>query len=69
MNLTDGRTSPEALIKRAKFGFNQKIKFPHDTNQHIQEIVINNGFNTHIVQMLCEICEGDFIFERKFLRD
>ena len=41
-----------ALIKCSKYRFNQKIL--HDTKQRIQEIAINNGWNTHIVQILHE---------------
>ena len=43
INLTDGETFPKALIKRAKYRFNQKIKSSRDTKRRIREISINNG--------------------------
>ena len=33
MKLTDGAIFTTALIKRAKSRVNQKVNFPHDTNQ------------------------------------
>ena len=67
MNLTDGVTFPVPLIKHVKTRFNQKIKFPRDTKRRIQKIVINIGWNTHMVHILCEIRDGKFLFKGKFL--
>ena len=67
MNLTYGATFTTAMIKRAKYIFNQKINFPRDTKQHIREIVINNGWNTQIVQILCEKRDGHFLFKVNLL--
>ena len=64
MNLTYGATSPTALIKRAKTGCNKKIKFPRDTNWHLQKIAIRNVWNTQIVQILHE--KRDEMFQSKF---
>ena len=55
MNLNDGENFNTALIKRAIYTFNQKIKSPRDTKRRIWEIEINNGWNTHIFQILGEI--------------
>ena len=46
---------------------NQKINFPCETKRRMQEIAIKNGWNTHIVQILCEIRDGNFIFKGNFL--
>ena len=62
MNLTDGATFPASMIKCEKTRVNQKINFPCDTKRRIREISLNNGWNTQIVQILCELCDGDFLF-------
>ena len=67
MNLTDGATFPAALTKPAKTRINQKIKFLRDTKRRIREISINNGWNTHIVQILHEIRDGKFLFKGNLL--
>ena len=67
MNLTDGETFPTTLIKFTKTRVNQKIKFLRDTKRRIQEIAINNGWNTHIVQILHEIRDINFLFKGKIL--
>ena len=67
MILTDGATFPTALIKRAKYIFSQKIKFPRNTKQRIWEISINNGWKTHIVQIFHEKRNGNFLFKGNFL--
>ena len=51
MNLTDGDTFPQALIKCEKLRINQKINFTHITKQHIW---------TNIVHILCGKCDGNF---------
>ena len=51
-------------VKRIK---SIKKKFMRDTNRRIWVIAINNGWNTHIVQILREIRDDDFLFKRKFL--
>ena len=40
-----------------------KNNFPRDTKQRIQKIAIKNGWNTHIVQIFCEKCDGKFLFK------
>ena len=35
----------------------------HDTKGCIQEISINNGWNTQIFQILREKCDGNFVFK------
>ena len=55
MNLTDGATFPQALIKRAKNRFNKNI-FLRDTKQHIREIATRSGWNTYSVQILRKKC-------------
>ena len=52
MNLTDGANFPTALIKCATSRFNQKINYPREKKQRIQENSINNDWNTQIVQIL-----------------
>ena len=64
MNLTDGATIPMALIKYSKNIVNQK-EFSVEINQFMQESAINHGWNTQIVQILYEICDGYFIFKGK----
>ena len=66
MNFTDGTTFLTALIKVEKNKVNQKINFLHDTKQHIHDIVINNDWNTQIVQILREIGDRKFYFQSKF---
>ena len=51
------------LIKRVKYIFNQKIKSPRDTKQRIQKIEVNNGWDTHIVHMLSEKNNENFVFK------
>ena len=46
MNLTDGATFPTALIKRAKI--NNQQENSRNTKWRIQEIKINNGWNTQL---------------------
>ena len=67
MNLTNGATFPTSLFKRARSRINQKIKSPRDTKRCIREIVINNGCNKQIVQILREKRDGKFIFKENFL--
>ena len=67
MNLTDGATFPMPLIKCAKIRVNQKIIFPRETKRRIQEIAINNGWNTQIVHILREIRDGKFLYKGNFL--
>ena len=55
------------LIKRAKTRVIQKIKFLRDTKPCIQQIEINNGCNTQIVHILCDILDVDFLFKVKLL--
>ena len=54
-----------ALIKHAKTKVNKKIKFPRDTKRRIQETSINNGWNTHTVQILLGI-RDDFFFSKEY---
>ena len=63
MNLPDGKTFPTALIKRSKYIINQCFSFSRDKNQLMQEIAINNGWNTQIVQVLHQKCDGVFLKE------
>ena len=63
MSLTDSATFPTALIKYEKSRINQKIKFPRDTKQVIRKIAIKNGWNTRIVQIMCEKCDSTFLFK------
>ena len=67
MNLTDVETFSTALTKHSKNRVNQKIKFPLDTKRCIREIAIQNAWNTHSVQILREICIGNFIFKENLL--
>ena len=67
MNLTDGETFATDLIKCTKTRFNQKIRFLRDTKRRMREIAINNDWNTHIVQILHEIRDTNFLFKGKFL--
>ena len=67
MNLTDGANFPTPMIKRAKTRVNQKINLPCDAKRRIQEIAINNSWNTQIVQILGEIRDGHSLFKEKFL--
>ena len=67
MNLTDGATFPMPLIKFAKTRVNKKIIFPRGTKQRIQEITINNGWNTQIVHILRDKRDEKFLFKGKFL--
>ena len=60
-------TFPTPLIKHAKTRVNQKINFTRDTKRRIQEITINNGWNTQIVQILRDIRDGNFLFKGPFL--
>ena len=62
MNLTDGANFTTPLVKGAKTIVNQKIKFPRDTKGHIREILIINGWNTHIVHILHEIHNVNTLF-------
>ena len=55
------------MIKRSKYRFNKQIKSSLDTKQCIQEIVISNVWNTHIVQILREKRDGGFIFNGNIL--
>ena len=66
MNLTQGATFLMDLIISTKNRVNQKTVFQRDTNQHIREITISNGCNTQIVHILCEMCDGNFIFNGIF---
>ena len=67
MNLTGGATFLIALIKHAKYRLNQKINSPRDIKRGIQEIAINNGWNTHIFWILREKRNVDFLFKVNFL--
>ena len=67
MNLTNGETFTMSMIKHAKNRVNQKIKFPRDTKRLIQEIEVNNGWNTHNFQMLREIHDGNILFKENLL--
>ena len=67
INLTDGATFSVYLIKREISRFSQKINFLPDTKRRIRLIVINYGWNTHIVQILQEIRDRHFRFKGKFL--
>ena len=60
MNLLDSATIPLVLIKRVKLRINKKTNFPHDTKWRIYTIAINNVWNTHIIQILREECDGRF---------
>ena len=62
MNLNYIVTFPLELIKCAKLIFNQKIKFSRDMKRHIHTIAIKNGWNTQIIQILYEECDGKFQF-------
>ena len=42
-------------------------KIARDTKQRIQQIARNNGWNTQIVHIFCEKCDGDFIFKENFI--
>ena len=44
-----------------------KIILPHDTKRRIFSIAINNGWNTQVVQILCERRDGEFIFKGNIL--
>ena len=66
MNLTEGATFLMDLIKIAKTRVNPK-KNPRDTKQYIPEIIEINCWNTQIFQILCEICDRNFIFKKSFL--
>ena len=63
MNLTDDEIFLKDMIKREKFRFNQKIKYPCDTNQLIQEIAINNGWNTQVFQISYEERMLEYVFQ------
>ena len=63
INLTDGATFITALISSEKLILNQNINFPLDTKRCIRKIPINNGWNTQIVHILCEECDGKIIFK------
>ena len=67
MDLTDGATFTIILIKLGKNRVNKKTKYLRDTKRRIQEIAANNGWNTQIVQILCEIRGGNFLFKGNFL--
>ena len=43
------------------------MKIPHDTKQRIRKIAINNGWNTHIFQILREKHDGNFLFNGNLL--
>ena len=65
LNLTDGATFLTDLTHCAKTRANKIIKFPCGTKRHIWKIAINNGWNTHNVQILHEIRDVNF-FQCKF---
>ena len=67
MNLPDSATFTFALIKRVKLRINQKTNFLHDSKRRIYTIAINNVWNTHIIQILREECDGRFHFFRNIL--
>ena len=61
MNLTDGSTFTTPLIKCAITRGNKKIKSTGDTTRRIRDIAINNGWNTQIFQILCDIRDGKIL--------
>ena len=65
MNLTDGEIFLMDLIKRAKNRFNKKIKPVQQKSTH-KGIAVNNGWNTQILHILCEIRKGNIIFKECF---
>ena len=67
MNLTDDTTFLTAPTKRAKTRFNQNNNNCCDTKRNIREIAINNGWNTQVIQILCEKRNGKFLFRGNFL--
>ena len=67
ISLNYGENVSTAMIKLAKYNFNNKMNFPSDKNQHIEEIEIHNGCNTQTVQILHEKRYGNFIFKGKFI--
>ena len=62
ISLTGGDTFPPELINRTKNRMNQKINFPSNTKRCICTTAINNGWNTHIVQILHEERDRKFHF-------
>ena len=54
MNLTYVETFPTSLIKREGKYIKSRINFLCDTKRRIREILIYNGWNTQIVQILRE---------------
>ena len=68
MNLIDGATFLTPLIKCAKTRINKKIKFPHDPKRRIWEIAINNGWNTQIFPIWCEMRNVNFLFKGNLFR-
>ena len=55
------------MIKRSKTRVNQKTICLRGTKRRIQETAINNGWSTHIFQILREIRDGKIIFEGNLL--
>ena len=49
------------LIKRERYRFSKDINFLPDKKRRIRLIVINYGWNTHIVHILQEGRDGNFL--------
>ena len=54
------------LIKRERYRFSKDINFLPDKKRRIRLIVINYGWNTHIVHILREGHDGIFLLKGNF---